>query len=105
METNLSRETNKPSSSQEIPCILWNTVVHYRVHNSPPLVPILSHMKTVRALRSCLRSILMLSSHLRIFLSGEGPRSRRYGRTAALRLIVQPCDEDDDDDDYFLSSS
>jgi hypothetical protein len=37
---------------------------------------------------------------------GEGPRSRRYGRTAALRLIVQPCDEDDDDDDddyYFLS--
>jgi hypothetical protein len=40
------------------------------------------------------------------FLSGEGPRSRRYGRTAALRLLVQPCDEDDDDDDYyFLSSS
>jgi hypothetical protein len=25
----------------------------------------------------------------------EGPRSRSYGRTAALRLIVQPCDEDD----------
>jgi hypothetical protein len=39
------------------------------------------------------------------FLSGEGPRSRRYGRTAALRLIVQPYDEDEDDDDdyYFLS--
>jgi hypothetical protein len=32
------------------------------------------------------------------FLSGEGPRSRRYGRTAALRLIVQPYDEDEDDD-------
>jgi hypothetical protein len=38
-----------------------------------------------------------------IFFSGEGPRSRRYGRTAALRLLVQPCDEDDDDDYYFLS--
>jgi hypothetical protein len=25
---------------------------------------------------------------------GEGPRSRCYGCTAALRLIVQPCDED-----------
>jgi hypothetical protein len=37
------------------------------------------------------------------FFSGEGPRSRRYGRTAALRLLVQPCDEDDDDDYYFLS--
>jgi hypothetical protein len=33
--------------------------------------------------------------------SGEGPRSRRYGRTAALRLLVQPCDEDEDDDYYF----
>jgi hypothetical protein len=39
------------------------------------------------------------------FLSGEGPRSRRYGRTAALRLLVQPYDEDDDDDYYFLSFS
>jgi hypothetical protein len=37
----------------------------------------------------------------RTFFYGEGPRSRRYGRTAALRLSVQPCDEDDDDDDYF----
>jgi hypothetical protein len=40
-----------------------------------------------------------------VFFSGEGPRSRRYGRTAALRLLVQPCDEDEDDDDYFLSFS
>ena len=31
------------------------------------------------------------------FLRGEGPRSRCYGRTAALRLIVQPCDEDKDE--------
>jgi hypothetical protein len=32
-------------------------------------------------------------------------RILRYGRTAALRLLVQHCDEDDDDDDYFLSIS
>jgi hypothetical protein len=47
-------------------------------------------------------------------MSSEGPRSKRYGRTAALRLLVRPCDEDDDDDDddyyyyyyyYFLSFS
>jgi hypothetical protein len=40
--------------------------------------------------------------------SGEGPRSRRYGRTAALRLLVQPCDEDDDDvddDDDFCNGA
>jgi hypothetical protein len=37
-----------------------------------------------------------------IFFSGEQPRSRRYGRTAALRLLVQPCVEDEDEDeDYF----
>jgi hypothetical protein len=29
------------------------------------------------------------------YLCGEGPRSRRYGRTAAMRLLVQPCDEDE----------
>jgi hypothetical protein len=43
------------------------------------------------------------------FFCGEGPRSRRYGRTAALRLLAQPCDENDDDYiydyDYFLSFS
>jgi hypothetical protein len=38
------------------------------------------------------------------FSSGEGPHSRRYGRTAAMRLIVQPDDEDGDDD-YFWSFS
>jgi hypothetical protein len=36
---------------------------------------------------------------------GEGPRSRRYGRTAAMRPIVQPYNEDEDDDDCFLSFS
>jgi hypothetical protein len=31
----------------------------------------------------------------RIF-SSEGPRSSRYRRTAALRLIVQPCEKDNE---------
>jgi hypothetical protein len=31
------------------------------------------------------------------FLHGEGPRSRCYGRTTALRLFVQPYDEDEDE--------
>jgi hypothetical protein len=30
--------------------------------------------------------------------SGEGPRSRRYGRTTALRLVVEPLDEDEADE-------
>jgi hypothetical protein len=32
---------------------------------------------------------------LGFFLHGEGPRSRCYGRTTALRLFVQPYDEDE----------
>jgi hypothetical protein len=32
----------------------------------------------------------------------EGPRSRSYGRTAALRLIVQLCGEDEHKDDHFF---
>jgi hypothetical protein len=34
-----------------------------------------------------------------VFLCGEGSRSRSYGRTAALRLIVQPKEEDEEKDD------
>jgi hypothetical protein len=33
-----------------------------------------------------------------VTVNGEGPRSRCYGRTAVIRFIVQPCDEDEDDD-------
>jgi hypothetical protein len=40
-----------------------------------------------------------------VLFCGEGPRSRCYGRTAALRLIVQPCDEDEEKDVQFFHFS
>ena len=64
-----SWEANRFSASQEIPRILWNPKVHYRIHKCPPPVPILSQLDPVQTPTShFLPRSSLIFSHLRLGL-------------------------------------
>jgi hypothetical protein len=57
MELSSSREAVSYAAARKIPKILWNLKIHYRVHKSAALVPILSHVNPVHITPSYLSEI------------------------------------------------
>jgi hypothetical protein len=64
MELNPCREAASCAATQKLPSIVRSPKVYYRVHKSPPLVPILSQISPVHTAPSYLSKIRFNIVHL-----------------------------------------
>jgi hypothetical protein len=89
MPTDYVAEAASCTATQELPGILWDPRVYYRVHNSLPLVPILSQITPIYTTPPVSpTSILILSINLLLGLpSGLFPPNFSHQKPIFITLI------------------
>jgi hypothetical protein len=70
MELSASGEAANCAATQECPSVLWNPTVHYRLHKSPPLVPILSQIDPIPTIPSYLSKINLEHKNMKRVFNG-----------------------------------
>jgi hypothetical protein len=91
MELSHSSEATSYSATQEFPNISWNPMVHYHVHKSPLLVPILNQINPVHSTPSYFSKIhLILSSRLRLGFAGDLSQSLWLSHERPLCIHLLP---------------
>jgi hypothetical protein len=65
MELSVTRDATGCATTRELPKLLWNPKVHYRIHKSSPRALVMSYTKPVNTTDYISpRAILILSTHL-----------------------------------------
>jgi len=82
--------SDSSSACPEIPRILWNPKVHCRVHNSLPLVPILSRINPIHALQNSFCKIYFNIILLYIPRYSKWPLSLRFLHQTLYAPLLSP---------------